>query len=303
MHLDFVCCTHSGTGGTGALTLAAVTDAPQPTDMLGTSGSVMADYVIIEYTDSTRATKLQEERGRAPLNLATNSLSRGPLVTVSSGVVNNSNPAALNFGATAANIRIVFPATAANLRPALPSMHAQSGIANEVYAATNTRMQLDSNSGSLTMTAGRRVYIPTEYSYGKAISTIAVNASSIATTGNVRVSVYEWGNDGQPGALIKEFTASSQIGINTATGIKSLTLTTPFWLPPGWYWFMVQADAAVQLVMSAPAGQSGAGSSNSRDVMYFYKDTTYGAAPSTADTSFSGANSRSAGGQPVIYVK
>jgi hypothetical protein len=163
-------------------------------------------------------------------------------------------------------------------------------------------MALDTNAGSTTLTAGRRNYLPKKYLFGKAISTIGVIAGSVATTGNVRISVYEWRADGSPGALITEFTSAAQIGINTATGMKSITLGTPFWLPPGWYYFMVQADAAVQLISAIPYANCGAGIINTRDVMSAYKDATYGAAPTTADTGLNGVT-RSSGNQIAIFVK
>jgi hypothetical protein len=208
----------------------------------------------------------------------------------------------LTIGNTAANVEIIVGASASTQRPSLPAINSNTNL-NEQYTPANTRISVDSNTSGFTMTAGRRCYIPCEFAYGKPISTIAVYATSVATTGNVRISVYEWGTDGMPGNLIKEFTSASQISISTAAGLKSVTLATPFCLPPGWYYFMVQSDAAVQLNAAVPAGHCGAGSSNNRDIMYFYKDTTYGVAPSSGETSYSGATSRSAGGQILVYVK
>jgi hypothetical protein len=242
------------------------------------------------------------------LNLSTGVLTRDEVHTtwVSSGNTYLSTGATpLNFGSTAANIDIMLNAKSGSLRPALPSVPVMSGAITDSYAPFNNRIIVDSNSGGVALTAGRRMYIPSEFIFGKPITTLAVNATSIATTGNVRLSVYDWGSDGGPGNLIKEFTSAAQIAVNTATGAKSITPANPLFLPSGWYWFMLQADAAIQLLFANPATNMGAGITNSRDVMYLYKDATYGAAPASADSlaTMSGATTRSSGGQPLVMVK
>lgn len=304
---DFVRCTHNGTGGTGTITLAKLTGFPMPTDYAGASGTIRIPYILIEYADATKAVPVKIEKGRGLLVLSTLVFTRDEIgETVVDGTpatVNTSAPTALSFTNTAANFDFLISAVATSQRPTLPAMHTQSGILNEPYAPANTRMQIDSTSASLTLVAGPRYYIPTEYAFAKPITTIAVKAPSITVTGNVRIAVYEWGPDGLAGNLIKEFTSATQIAIATATGIKSLTLATPFWLPPGWYYFMIQADTAVQLLQGTPAGNCGIGSGNDRDGIYFTKSATYGAAPSPADASMSAATTRSSGGQPVIYIK
>jgi hypothetical protein len=304
MLADFVRCTHNGTGGSGTITLAGVTGFPQPTDAFGTSGTRRVSYEIAEYTDGTKAQLSQAERGRGLLNLSTNVLTRDEVATtwIAGTGYNTASPSTLTLSATAANIDIILGASTVTQRPALPLVNSLSGVVGETYTPANTRIQLDSNVGTMTMTAGNRVYIGSEYAYGKRITSIGVKAASVTTTGNVRISVYEWGADGLPGNLITEFTSASQIGVNTATGIKTITLGTPFFLSPGWYYFMIQADAAVVLTSATVAGHSGMGSSGDRDVMFFNKSATYGAAPSVGDSPGS-ANTRSAGGQYVIYIK
>lgn len=303
MFADFIRCTHNGTGGAGTLTLAAISGWPQPTDAFGTSGTRRVGYVLSEWTDSSKSVPLQAERGRGLLNLATNVLTRDEvaLTWVAGTGYTSAGASALSFGNTAANIDLELTATAVTQRPALPALPTSAGTVDTPYTAANTRVQLDTNAGGQALVNGTRYYQLAEYDYAKPISIIAVNATAVATTGNVRLSVYDVGADG-PGNLIKEFTSAAQIAVNTASGIKSLTLATPFWLAPGRYYFMVQADAAVSLMFGVPVGNTGMGIHGARDVVYLAKAATYGAAPSTGDTSLTGT-SRSAGGQIMIYLK
>lgn len=298
MYADAVRCTHNGTGGTGTLTLAAQNSFPTPINVFGSSGTRLVYYSITEYTTSTRDTFSQYEAGLGSLVLSTGVLTRTPYRTAVGSTVNNNNPSAVNFGSTAANIIIVLGASAMSQRPAVPFTPNSA----DTYTPINRGMTIDSTSGGMTLAAGTKYYLPVEYYYGKAISNIAVKATSVATTGNVRLSVYDWGSDGNPGNLITEFTSGTQIAINTATGYKSLTLATPFWIPPGFYYFMVQADAAVQIQQASLSICTGAGSQGDRDAQEFTKGGTYGAAPNPADTGLT-IVTKSAGGQLAVFIK
>lgn len=301
MFNDAINATHNGTGGSGTLTLAAVTGWPQPTSWMGTSGTRIVYYEIVEYTDSTLSVLSLYERGVGSLVLSTNVLTRTAIRCTWNGTTyNDANPTALTFGNTAANVRVLLTSSAVTQAPALPGINAATG---DTYALFNTRQQLDSNGATLNLTTGTKYYIPCEHRFGKPLTTFAVNATSIATTGSVRVGIYDMGSDGLPANLISEITSGSQFGINTATGLKSVTPATPLFLPPGFYFAMFQADAAVQLQTIRHYGQGGAGSSlASRDCVYLTKTGTYGALPTVADTGLTMVT-LSSGNQLGLYIK
>lgn len=280
MFADFIRCTHNGTGGSGTLTLAAITGWPQVTSAFGSSGTRLVSYVINEYTDSTKAVLAKSEAGRGSIVLSTNVLTRSVVRSTWGGTTYNAaNPTALSFGNTAANIDIILTDASYGQCPNVPAIRGSN------WELFDTRSQYDTNISTFTMVAGTKYYTPCEFRFGKAITAIAIEATSIATTGNIRMGVYDWGTDGLPANLLTEFTSSSQIGVNTSTGIKSVTLGTPYYLPPGWYFLMMQGDAAMQIRTVRHYAQSGMGGTVGRDTIEGSKTGTYGALPSTADTS------------------
>ena len=283
MLADFVNFTHNGTGGSGTLTLAAVSGWPQPSDAFGTSGTRLVDYEIGEYTDGTFATPVRFERGIGSLVLSTGVLTRSLVLSTwtSGGSYNAATATALTFGNTAANIRGTLGANTLTQTPALPS----TPNSNDTFACINKKCQWNSGGATLTLVTGTRYYMPVEINWGKPITSVGLNCTSIAVTGSVRMGLYDWGTNGLPGNLITEFTSATQFSVATATGYKTVTPAAPIFIPPGHYYVCIQASAAVVLQTLQHYGQSGAGSSGSRDIVYFSFASTYAALPTVADSS------------------
>lgn len=300
MIADAVRCTHNGTGGAGTLTLASVTGYPQPTDVWGTSGTRFIEYEICEYTDSTFATLSKYERGIGSLVLSTNVLTRTQILATwtSGGSYNQINATALTFGNTAANIQILTGASTATQKMALPSTFSVTSSNSDGWQPFNTRMTYDTNVGTYTVTNGQREYIPVEFVYGRPISQVAVDVTSASASTNLRMSLYEMDvSTGGPANLITEFTSATQI-TTTSTGYRSVTMGSPVSIPPGFYYIMVQADNSTVILRTCTVHGNqmlSTSSGGARDILQWFKSATYGAAPSTGDTSASGVRTRSAG--------
>ena len=299
MIADAVRCTHNGTGGSGTITLDAVTGYPQPTDVFGTSGTRRIAYEIAEYTDSTFATLSKYERGIGSLALSTNVLTRTqPLVTwTSGGSYNQINATALTFGNTAANFQILIGANTASQKLALPSTFSVTSASSSVWQPFNTRQTYDGSVGTFAMVNGDRNYIPVEFIYGRPITQVAVDVTTATAATNLRMSLYEWDPaTGGPGNLIVEFTSAAQIA-TTATGFRSVTMGSAVSIPPGFYYIMIQADNSTVVLRTCTTHghtllSDGGGS---RDIVQWNKGATYGAAPATGDTSAAGSRTRSSG--------
>jgi hypothetical protein len=308
MFTDGLRCTHNGTGGAGALTLASRGDGyPQPTDAFGTAGALAMPYQIAEYSDATLAAMVREESGDGVVNLATNTLTRTKVLKTwtSGGTHNMSSPTALTFGNTAANIVITFGGGASTQKGALRATFNVTSASSDVWQPFNTRVTYDSASGTFAMTAGSRLYLPIEYVYGRQITQVAVDVTTAVASSSLRMGVYDSDQtSGGPANLLAEFTSAAQID-TSATGFRAVTLAAPFSMPAGFPWLCLHASAAISLRRLAHYGHgllSTSGGSG-RDILMFDKGATYGALPATADTSAANVYTRSSGGQVVGLFK
>ena len=298
MFADAIRCTHNGTGGSSTLTLTSVTGYPQPTSVFGTSGTRIVYYEIAEYTDSTFATLNQYERGIGSLVLSTNVLTRSrPDAAWTSSTYTSTGATALTITNTAANVQILLTASTVTQRPALPAM--QSAVLGSGWAMMNTRQQADSNSATYGVSSGNNYYIPIEFSYGKPITAVAIEVTT-AAAGSARLALYDWGTDGLPQNLITEFTASTQFNTGS-TGVMSVTGN--WFIPPGWYWLLLQFNAAPSIRTYNVGGNSGGGENGQRDLMFYIKSGTYGTLPNPGDKTAASSMTRSGNVQPIVWCK
>lgn len=299
MYADAVRATHNGTGGASTLTLASVSGWPQPSSVWGsTLTGKLVYYEICEFTDSTFATLNQYERGIGSLNLSTGILTRTPQVTYTGGAYTTSSASAISVTNTAANVQILFTASAVTQRPALPAV--QSSYGNGLCLLSTRATTAGSTAGSFTMVAGTRYYAPVEVAYANAITKIGVIVNTAASSSSLRVSIYDFGANGLPGNLITEFTSLSQISV-AATGVVTLSVTSTY-IPPGWYYMMVQSNGAPVLSAAPVMGDAGMGMSGARQNTYFSLASTYGAAPSVGDTAGLTAVNGGTGSISTIYI-
>jgi hypothetical protein len=307
--LDFLCCSHNGVGGASTLTLAAARGFPQPTDAFGTSGTLLLPYQIAEYTDSTLAQLVRGEAGVGSLNLATNVLTRLQVFRtwVAGTGYTRGGASPLTFGTNAANIAITFGGGANMQKGALAgTLNNIGGTGSDVWQPFNTRCTYDGNTGTMALSAGQRLYSPFEYVGGKPMTQVAVDVATAGAAGSLlRMGVMDI-DPGGGGALnlLIEFTSSAQIDV-TATGFRAVTLATPWWMPPGFYYLVLQPNAAVTLRRMTHFGHGllSTASGGGRDILMFDKSTTYGPLPATGDTAPSGGYSRSSGGQVMGLFK
>lgn len=293
---DSIRCTHNGTGGTGTLTLASVSGWPQPTDVFGTSGTMLGWYEITEYTDNTLTVEKNYERGVGSLVLSTNVLTRSSIKVTWNGTTwNATTPTALNFGATAANIVVTFTASSGTQRPAIP-FNSTSGSVATPYQSFNTRQQFDSSTGGVVLTNGTKYYVPIEFNWDGPITTVALQVTTFQAASHCRLGLYDWDTDGFAGNLLTEFTSATQFDCSTANGIKTVTMAAKFWRPPGPYVLCFQADNSSLAISGAVvAGATGFAIGSSRDNVYATHTGTYGALPAVADKSGLTYVSRSTG--------
>lgn len=305
MFTDALRCTHNGTGGVGAITLAAVTGYPQFTNALGTSGTLFVDYQISEYTDSTLGVLKSYEAGIGSLALSTNVLTRTlPDCTwLSSGpTYNQINPTALAFGNTAANFVITFGGSSNTQKRGLSAAFSMVG---DVWQPFNTRVTYDGNSSTWPLTNGTHLYIPIEYVYTKPITQVAVEVTTATAGTNLRMGLYDTDTaTGGPVNLLTEFTSTAPIA-TTATGFRAVAMAQPFWVPPGFYWLCLQSDNSTVAVRRLSHFGSGLISSASgRDIMMVDKGgSSYGPLLAVAETAISNPYTRSGGGQVSGFFK
>lgn len=302
MFADAINCTHNGTGGSGTITLAGRTGYPQPSNVWGTSLTKYVNYSIAEYTDSTFATLSKYERGVGSLVLSTNVLTRTiPRVTwTSGGSYNASSATALTFGNTAANIIITLTATANSLAPGIG---ASIGF-GLTYHNLHTRQVVKSGASTIGLSNGTALFFKIQYESDIPITTAAVYVSTFAT-GSLRLGIYDCNpTTDYPGNLISELTSSTQIDTGTSNGAKSVTPSSPLWLPNGWYWVCLLANAGPSIWTVEVAGYAGMNSSSgTREYTYNTKAITYGALSATGPTSFDSAFTYSSNNQPWVGYK
>lgn len=250
---DFIEMT-TATGGTGALTLSAVTGSPGYADLFGASGTRFVEYAIDEFTDATRSQLAQSEAGIGALTLSTLSLARSKIEATWNGTTYvTASPSAITFGTTAANIRVVCAPLAGLPAFAVPWMQGAVGDAIGVSSFHHFNA-----TGTMAVVANTEYYVP----FLHCGTPDVVQASIVVTTAvgstNCKAAMYELGTDGQPAVKLFDIASGTPLSTGT-TGNKSATIAA--YLPPGWYYFGLIFSGAPTLraptqMWSTPGGTS-----------------------------------------------
>jgi hypothetical protein len=222
------CRATSTTGGTGALTLSAVTGFTSPLAVFPTG--VFVQYAILEGTDSTFATPSKLETGVGYIN-GSNALVRSAVrSTLSSGTYNNSTATALSFGTS--NVRVDFAPLAEDRGVwKLTSFAHGQGPSNFTSSTSNS---------SLTLTAARLYAIPVEIEAAWPIGSLGVATSStVNTTVNLAIATID-PTDGLPDVVIASVNALSVNATNNIYG----SVAAPIFIPPGDYWALIYSPGA-----------------------------------------------------------
>lgn len=231
----------SSTGGTGALTLSAQTGWPTFANAFGSSGAVLVDYSIIEFTDSTKTTPARAETGVGSVALSTGVLTRSKILTTWDGTNYRPQagtataPAAQNFGTTAANIDVMCSQTSHGGPLLMPFVSgAISGVSDGIGVPPMTAMPA---SGTVSITAGTTYYWPALIMTPGPFSQAAVRVSTASSGGTPTLSLAIYDQDpstGLPGRKLIDF--GSLGATNNVATIQNTAISTPVDLAPGWYW-------------------------------------------------------------------
>lgn len=230
--------THNGTGGSGTLTLVAVTGFPDVTKVFGTSGTRLIELEINEYTDSTYTVLSKQETGIWSVNLSTLVATRTKVLSTWDGTTylpnpgSASAPSALTIGNTAANVRIVCAPNAAGILPPTPFI-ATSTSDTGSQTALNF---IAGSSSAISLTAGFIAYTPVLIAHHGPFSQATMRVTTAMTGGSptLNVALYEVGSDGLPGNKLIDF---GSVGApNTAATLQNTAIGTPVEVVPGWYW-------------------------------------------------------------------
>lgn len=230
------------TTGTGDLTLSAVTGYPGFNDTFGLDREFY--YTILD------ATGLPIETGVGHLSSSTTLVRDRPVVTYSSGVLDDSGPAAISL---TSGTKTVICADEAGSRMVAPHVIAPSSTT--AYRRVIPHAAMGYTATSVTLTRNRLYFVPIMVSGVEQIATIrAMNGISGGSGGtqNWKLALYDSLPTGGPGKKLYES------GSLAPTSLAELTYTLPasVRLPPGWYWLAIAHDCttAPNIYSSAPAG-------------------------------------------------
>jgi hypothetical protein len=256
MRGDGILQTHNGTGGTGTLTLAAVTG--WPSFALVFAQDRFVDYEINEYTDATWSVLSKRETGIGTYTHSGTTLARTFVINTWDGSTylpvagSGTAPTAISFGNTAANVRIVCSPSSGNA-VTTPAMVSQ-GVSGVSDALGFAPLNLLPSSTSLTtaMSLGYSIYSPIYLAnrgpISQATSRLVTPNTTGATPSKLYVAIYEVNSSGMPGKRLIDFNGTGGGPVVTdlsaaAGNYSSSALTTPIYLPPGWYYQGVVAVA------------------------------------------------------------
>ena len=230
MNYNWARCTTT-TATSGNLTLSSVSGYPTINDVVG-QGQRFA-YAILD--DSTGAPL---EAGIGYLSASTTMVREKVTETYSSGVYDNTSPAALTLAA--GTKRVIVTALTRSVMSPLPYLGSGAGykgVSNGALIGT-----VGAGSYNDQDTSGRLNIFPWIHEYGGEVDAFIINCTTAQAGKILRIGLYRVGSDGNPAGLIVE---SGSIDVAT-TGVKTSTFTAQV-LAPGHYWIACLSDATAAL--------------------------------------------------------
>lgn len=317
--------TTSSTGGASDLTMVAVSSGPFRgnaifSDVYGTgTPNPWVYYEVIEWTDFTLKTIKQFEIGKAQLS-GGNVLKRSSGIVVytyvfGTGVVpsipNASAPSNISFGSNSANIRITCAPHTGYVQQFPRFRNDNNGgtiqLADNLGWPTahagSLEVNVGFNSGVRTLVNGTLYYFPIQIAwtgnYTKATIYVGTGA-----TGSARFGIYHDDGTAWVGALINDWGTTGAFSLNSS-GLQTVTISSPVFLLSGWYWGVLQGNAAaviaaMHIQYDNPGGTFNGGS----NFGFAQKSGTYGALASTgvASSGFAMGNISNPGA-PAVLLK
>lgn len=214
--------------GTGVLTLAAVAGCPTIAQALGIGTPV--SYCIVK---KVAGVPLFVEAGIGYLSAASTFVRARVSATYVAGAYANVNPAPANL--TEAHHIIVTPhaGTVESVPATLDAV--SSGIGRMLTSGNRTAQTA---AGILTM--NRLVYVPFLMRNGGLVTSLSINITTPQPLLTAQAGIYACGPDGYIGKLL-----ASVSGFDcSTTGLKTITLAAPIFLPPGQYFTGVLSTGA-----------------------------------------------------------
>lgn len=271
---------HTTTGGSGNLTLAAITGRPSFQSVWGSSGTRAVFYEVDDAANG------QFESGVGSINLSTLVLTRTNLKNTFTGTTWNDKPStALTFASTAI---VRCAPLVQSLVPAVPAQTGSTYGANQFFKPDN----LIGDAASRTLTTSTIFYTPILWLHSFPIANARAYIEATPTAGNLRCGLYSWGTDGGPDQLIADFgsfTTASTGAVDKAAATWA-SPTSSFALQPGWYWMAVAIDVGTVGVASWATVVSSQGAAFDRAIRFISRGTfTFGALASAASSNGSGS--------------
>lgn len=290
----------SATGSAGALTLSPVSGYSSFVEAFG-SGSIA---VPVEYSVYDSAGNF--ERGYGMLTGSTGVLARSTVIRTRTAAGVLGSGTALTFSGA---VTVEVGPNSGSFPQVVPAVWQPGGnrsgewLTSGLAPLAGITRAISSSVSSGQGYAGD-YFIPYLWLGGRPIAKAGIFVTTAAAAGaTARIGIYAPQMDGtrkdsasgwspsthapgQPGPLIAEFTGTTQIDVAT-TGLKYVTLATPLWLPPGWYWAVLCASAAIT-VTALPTSSTQCGFLGAvcaiagTSPVYMYNDRAYEAFPSEA---------------------
>lgn len=261
--------THDGTGGTGTLTLVAISGWPAFSNVF--TGVRLVDYEINEYTDASKTVLAQQECGEGSIDTSTGILTRTRIDSTWNGTTYLPNPGsataptALNITNTAANVDIICGPSAASMMAAVPFYYGAVGSVSDGLGLPPFNFNSANSSVSPNLTSGTVWYSPSYLAHRGPFSQASVRVTTGTTGGTptLTVGVFEVASDGSPGKKLIDFGSVGTTSNTAPFTLTSSALSTPVSLPPGWYWtgilWVANSATGTPIIKAASGGLPGPG--------------------------------------------
>jgi hypothetical protein len=243
----------TATGGTGALTLAAVTGWPTIQDIWGSSGTRWLAYNIQEWSGTDHSgPPIKAEAGVGSIVLSTMVLTRTkPTSTWNSTgpTYDGTSPTAISFGTTADNVRVSCSPLAELSPECIPwAVDAAPGV-NCGMSSPHAMVSSSTRSGA----ANTGYFMAFLWLGVGELIQASFHVQTAGTATGVKMAIFEVGSNGLPGNRLLDINNASPA---TATaGVKSSSISAGFYLPPDWYYAALVANGTVTLRCADPQGQ------------------------------------------------
>jgi hypothetical protein len=228
----------TSTGGTGNLTLAAVTGYPKVSDAFPIG--LPLSYVLLD------SGGLFLEAGIGYLVDSVTLVRAKVCTTFVAGVYNATNPTPVTLAGTTT---VDVSPHASTLESMLPTVDKVSASVARYIQSAGRNM----NQTTVGLSTLRVYYIPFLLKAASPVISLMLSVGTAAVAGSTaRLGIYAMTESGYPGQLLA---TTGALDVAT-TGQKVGTLATPLSLPPGWYVLAVVSDGSPTVTAATTGGSN-----------------------------------------------